>query len=105
MRTLRLCLLIALPILTACVASTTRSTAEPYPSSCSALCFESCPALPRWEARADGSGEWDRLAELAIEIGADWYQRCEARRDSCADCLRRLERVGVIRNDGTTSER
>jgi hypothetical protein len=60
--------------------------------------------LPRWESRADGTGDWDLLAELAISIGADWYARCDARREACADCLRRLERVGLIRIGRTAAD-
>lgn len=67
------------------------------------MCFEPCPALPAWQGRADGTGSWDDLALLTIDIGADFYQRCDARRDSCAQCLRRLERVGVIRIGAPTA--
>lgn len=97
MKSLRLCLSIALLTLSACGGLTKRSVTEPYPSSCSAFCFEPCPALPVWQTRADGSGDWDALAHLTIEIAAGQYARCEERRSSCAACLRRLERVGVIK--------
>jgi hypothetical protein len=63
---------------------------EPYDAMCEPSCFEGCDALDKWD------GSLDHAATL-LKIDALQLKACDVQRGTCAACLDRLERAGVIR--------
>ena len=92
-------------MLSACVRSTPHVVkSEPLPIFVEPDCFAACEPLPKWQPdRDDGSGDWDVLGAQQGDI-AGQYGACDARREACAQALRRLDATKVIRLHGSPED-
>lgn len=73
----------------------------PIPALCDGRCLAPCvdkhgDTGVRWEATADDPAAFDALGETVIPGLAEKLRGCELRRQACEQCLRRLEKRGVI---------
>lgn len=71
----------------------------PFDLACDASevkCFGECPALGEWKARADGTGDFDELAQLGID-DAKKNEQCKAKLKACQACIERGRQKGIIR--------
>lgn len=75
-----------------------RVTAEPVPAQCAMQCTTGClPAdPPQWTGDPADPATWDRLQADVIDPLQVTAETCDAARHACVQCLRRLERVGLI---------
>lgn len=85
-------------MLSGCAAA---PSAGPVPALCDARCLAPCVGRQgdtgvRWKAKADDPAAFDDLGETVIPALAEKLRGCELRRHACEQCLRRLERRGVI---------
>lgn len=76
-------------------------SAGPVPALCDARCLAPCVGRQgdtgvRWEAKANDPAAFDALGETVIPALAEKLRGCELRREACEQCLRRLEKRGVI---------
>lgn len=63
---------------------------DPIQADCAAECYVPCEKPPKW-----GNGDLNRAVVL-LELDGIGLDRCDARRGSCATCLRVLQEKGVI---------
>lgn len=92
----RALIIIAVLLLAGCASNATR----PVPAQCNQICFLPCttdgdPGV-RWEADPESSGAWDQLAGEVVPALTDKLRQCDVRREACVQCLKRLDKAGVI---------
>ena len=85
-------------MLSGCAAA---PSAGPVPALCDARCLAPCVGKHgdtgvRWEATADDPAAFDALGESVIPALAEKLRGCELHRQACEQCLRRLDKRGVI---------
>lgn len=78
------------------------SLTRPVPALCNAMCFEPCTSAGgdtgvRWEAAPEDPAAWDDLGGNVAPALADKLRVCEVRRQSCQQCLLRLDKAGAIK--------
>lgn len=75
---------------------------RPMPALCNAMCFAPCTSTTgdtgvRWEAAPEDPAAWDDLGGNVAPALADKLRVCEVRRQSCQQCLQRLDKAGAIK--------
>lgn len=82
-----------------------RFTAAPVPAQCDAACTTPCtpPAdgWPQWQGDPDAPETWDRWPTDVGRPLRELAETCDSARAACVQCLRRLERAGLICGVGT----
>lgn len=68
---------------------------SPIPAQCDALGWQVCKSQARWEADPADPQAWDALVDTLEDSRAETRQ-CEVRRKALEQCLKRLEKAGVI---------
>lgn len=82
-------------------ATCQRRAAVPVPAQCDVVCFIRCVQEDgdtgiRVTGDPDAPETIDELGEITTVTLPTMLRTCDARREACAQCLRRLERAGVI---------
>lgn len=94
---MRAALLLALALLAGCRTTTPQL---PVAAQCNPLCLAPCAATVEWNADPDDAAAWDVLAGEVVPALVAAHQTCEAHRRACEQCLRRIERAGIITING-----
>lgn len=68
---------------------------SPVPAQCDALGWQVCKSRALWEADPADPQAWDALVDTLEESRAE-TRKCEVRRKALEQCLKRLEKTGVI---------
>lgn len=71
-------------------------TPPPIEAQCDQMCFVECKSEAKWEANPNDPKAWDELANETLPASRAETRTCEVRRKACVQCLRRLDRHGVI---------
>lgn len=69
---------------------------DPIAAQCNPIGWEVCQSRARWDADPASPQAWDALAET-LEDSRGETRTCEVRRKALEQCLKRLERLGVIK--------
>lgn len=71
-------------------------TPPPVEAQCDQMCFAPCKSEAKWEADPADPAAFDKLAGETVPALRAETRTCEVRRKACVQCLRRLDRHGVI---------
>lgn len=92
---------LALMLLASLLAGCASAPIAAVPAQCNAMCFQPCVGKGddtgvRVTASGDSAEAWDQIGgEVTLQL-ATKLRICDARRDACAQCLRRLDDAGAI---------
>ena len=71
---------------------------DPIPLTCDAACLESClpKVWPKWQGDPEQPATWDRIGDDVIQPLREIVETCNARRNACVACIKRIEGAGLI---------
>jgi hypothetical protein len=97
----RLALVIAAVLATACATTPRPPERAPtlaVPVTCAPQCTVSCVPVqwPQWQGDPAAPATWDRIDSDVIAPLRAALERCDGARAACVQCLRRIERAGVV---------
>ena len=68
----------------------------PIEAACDQMCFVDCRSTAQWGGDPSDPKAWDALAGETVPALREETRQCNVKRKACVECLRRLDRHGVI---------
>jgi len=93
---IRALLIIAMVVATTGMSCSRWLGRQGIPAQCEPIGFQECKSTVRWEGDPEDAATWDLLGEEVLPAARAETRSCEVRRKALEQCLRRLDKAGVI---------